>query len=443
MRPRVGDEVQYIVDAFAAKGIQVGVEPRGAGVDYLYAEGELLVLEQYLEPVLRILDRREREPGQEAEAPPEPPEPPEPPQRVLRGLVLVRFTGKRVPEVLEEIDRELGEGCASPNHILTVSPDGEASPCAVGDPEQVPDGIEPFPSVCRSNSGAGVRIFIADTGRLPDAGTHPWLAGVEGPDDPGSPQFHGGKLLPYSGHGTFVAGVLRCMAPAADIYIGDVFATAGSATESDFAISLQAALSGRWDIFHLSIASPTRKDMPLLSFREWMKLLKQRKGIACVAPAGNSGFQRPQWPGASPHVACVGALAADWRSRASFSNYGGWVDAYAPGRDLINAYATGQFDCTMYPDYGQPRHFYGMAKWSGTSFSSPMLTGLIAARMWSTGENAGEAAAALLAEARCRAIPGVGAIVLPCCDRREPHCCDRRETHRCDQREDRCRGGGR
>ena len=63
-----------------------------------------------------------------------------------------------------------------------------------------------------------------------------------------------------------------------------------------------------------------------------------------------------------------------------------------------------------------------MAKWNGTSFSSPILTGLIAARMWRSGENACEAAAALLAEARSRAIPGVGAIVMPCCDRPEARC---------------------
>jgi subtilisin family serine protease len=415
LQRRIGEEVQYIVDAFSAKGINVGVETEGTGVGYLYAEGEVLVLEQHVAQVREILDRRE--PDQQPAAGQARSQEP---QRLLRGLILQRFTGKSVPEVVEQIDRELGEGAATPNHILTVS--GEASPCAATDPIEVYEGTEPFPPVCPSNSGAGVRIFIADTGRLPDADTHPWLAGVDGVDDPASPEFHGGMLGPYTGHGTFVAGVLRCMAPAAEIYIGDVFATAGSAKESDFAITLQAALSGGWDIFHLSIASPTRKNLPLLSFGEWLKLVEQRKGTACVAPAGNSGTSRPHWPGASRHVACVGALAAGGRSRASFSNYGGWVDAYAIGRDIVNAYASGQFDIAMAPYHGQVRRFYGMAKWNGTSFSSPILTGLIAARMWRSGENASEAAAALLAEARSRAIPGVGAIVVPCCDRPEARC---------------------
>ena len=429
MQPRIVDEVDYIIAAFRPKGIGIGIVPERHGLGYMYAEGQLLVRERYLQAVLASLRRQdvrirppEQPPGgqQQDETSGDEYSPDEFP-RVLPGLILLHISGKSVPEVLEVIDRELGEGCATPNHLLTVagnggaSPDGEVGPCAATDPQEVYEGTEPYPGICHCNSGAGVRVYISDTGLLPDAASsHPWLAGVRGGEDPLSPGLTGGLLKPYAGHGTFVAGVLRCIAPAADIYVGNVFQTGGSALETDFVTDLQEALHRGTDIFHLSCASTTRKNLQPLSFWTWRKQLRQHKGIVCVAPAGNSGSRRPHWPAASPEVASVGALAADWRGRASFSNHGGWVDAYAPGRNLVNAYATGRFVCDMVPYLGQVRNFYGMAQWSGTSFSSPIVTGLIADRMWRTGDNGIEAAAAVLNAARSRAIPGVGGIVLPC-----------------------------
>ena len=412
MRPRTADEVSHIRKAFGRENVEIGLERAGDGVGYLYAEGELLVRDQHLQMVRDSLTLQRLQMTIE------------PPRYVLPGLARVGFAGPRVPEVLDALDAELGEGAATPNHLLTVAQifGGEASPCPATDPREVYEGIEPYPSVCQGNGGAGVRVYIADTGLLPDAGSHPWLAGAHGHEDPLSPNLTGGALQPYAGHGTFVAGVVRCLAPDAEIFVDSVFSTAGSALETDFVAALQRALHHGADVFHLSVASPTRKNLQLLTFWAWLGRLEQHKGVVCVAPAGNAGIQRPHWPGASPKVVSVGALAADWRSRASFSNHGGWVDVYAPGRDLVNAYAKGDYICEMVPYAGQLRHFHGMAQWSGTSFSSPIVTGLIAARMWRTGENGAEAAAAVIAEARSKAIPGVGAIALPSClnDRRLP-----------------------
>jgi subtilisin family serine protease len=247
---------------------------------------------------------------------------------------------------------------------------------------------------------------------------HPWLKGVRGTLDKledminaqaDNPQ----TVQPYEAHGTFVAGVIRCMAPRSEIYVANAFKVAGSALESHLARHLDEALAHGYDLFHLSITCPTRKDLPLISIEGWLRRLRSYKGVGCVVAAGNSGYALPTWPAAFPDVVSVGALAADWRSRASFSNYGPWVDVYAPGRSLVNAFAIGDYTCYMAPYTGQSRTFYGMAKWSGTSFSTPVVTGLIAARMSRTGENAQEAAAAFLAEARARAMPGVGPIALP------------------------------
>jgi subtilisin family serine protease len=431
LEPRTFDEVHHIVQRFKTHSSRpvniLGERAADGGVHFMHAERQLVVREEYLDHVRRILGLpipdRTFDPATGV-------------RRVTRGVVELTFApdselGQRdVPGIVDQIDGELGSGTATPNHVLTVA--GEARPCPATEPQEVDAGMEPYPGVRWENGGEGVLIYIADTGLLKGAEeTHPWLQGVSCANDshpwlrgvmseedelPAKKRVDGKEvqeILPYDGHGTFVAGVTRCMAPQADIIVENVFDVAGSALESDFVRKLDAALRLGVDIFHLTVAAPTRNDIALVSLQGWMERLQDYQGVVCVVPAGNSGSRRPSWPAAFPRMISVGALANDLRSRANFSNYGGWVDVYAPGRDLINAYATGTYTCHVRPYEGDKRTFYGMAKWSGTSFSSPIVTGLIASRMSRTGENAQQAAAALLAEARAQEIPGVGPVLLP------------------------------
>jgi len=109
----------------------------------------------------------------------------------------------------------------------------------------------------------------------------------------------------------------------------------------------------------------------------------------------------------------VGALTPDNKDRADFSNFGSWVDLYANGVDLINAFPKGQYVCTEPPNTGEVRRFDGLASWSGTSFSTPTVAGIIAGRMSRTGESARAAADALLAIGSSDAIPGIGSVLSP------------------------------
>ena len=431
--PKVADETRLIVDSFAEPPDEptvIEVYTVNGGIDFMCAAGQVLVREDQLGRVLDILGLP---PGTEGEP-------------VIEGVVLLQLSGGRfdaVVDAVEEIDQRLGRGNVTPDQVMTVS-SGSGSGCSATEPQEVYYEIEPFPSVCHGNCGAGVLIYMADTGLLQDAATHPWLAsGVQvqypvddlDPLDPGPP-----PVIPAcAGHGTFGAGVLRCMAPAADIIMARTLLYGGSEIESNLVRRLGDALALGPDIFHLTMACLSRNDQPLIGFEAWLRLLRRTGGI-CLAPAGNSGFDRPEFPAAFPGVIGVGALGGDWRGRATFSNFGPWVDVYAPGRDIVNAFATGTYQCYVYPygpNNGQPaqtRNFYGMAKWSGTSFSTPIVTGLIAARMSRTGESARQAAASVLAEARSRAIPGVGPVVLPCCHDHDasagpPECCCRPHQH--------------
>jgi hypothetical protein len=426
--PKAEGQVRFIKEEFLRrKKVTVEIEAVNDGIDFMYEKDAILVRDEYLERVEQIVMGPKRAKQTPA-------------VRVVKGVYRLPIGGTRynVVTALAEIDKQLGKLAATPNHLITVAggPPPPVVPCPATEPEEVPDGIEPEPGVCQSSNGEGVRVFIADTGLVEGAAeTHSWLAGVEGDTDPIETP---GKIRPYVGHGTFVAGVARCMAPAADIFVADVFDVAGSALESDAIPKLDAALEQGFDIFNLTISTSTRDNLPLLTFDLWRQQLRQRKGVACVVAAGNNGSYLPFWPAAFPEMFAVGALAANGRNRAGFSNYGGWVDVYAPGRGLINAYATGDYTCIDEPYTGDVRHFYGMARWSGTSFSTPIVTGLIAARMSRTGENGVEAAAALLAKARSKAIPGVGAVLLPC---EIGHCHYHHHMGGCDHCEHSCQPG--
>ncbi len=413
---RIQHQVNHIVEAFAEQAVQpvrinvVAADDRG--IDYMHAEGQLLVQDPHVEFVHGILN-----PGAEFSAAQV--------QRIAPGISLVKSTEggthPAVPAALADIERQLGTGTAAPDHVLTVAPVGN---CPATEPQGAYYDTEPYPSVSPGNGGAGIRVYVADTGLLKDAGAgHPWLKGVHRATDPnGAVQdwdpagitLDGVTTIPpYAGHGTFVAGVIRCMAPQADVIVSNVFKVAGSVLESDLVAELDRALDWGAQVFNLSVAAATRRNLPPLGFDSFRQRLRQYQGVVCIVAAGNHESPQPTYPASYAEMVSVGALGADWRGRARFSNYGGWVDVYAPGRDLVNAYATGPYECYEYPYKGDIRHFYGMARWSGTSFSTPVVTGLVAARMSRTGETGQEAAAALLAEARANAIPGVGAILVP------------------------------
>lgn len=402
----VREQTGRIASEFARKGITVTTALSATGAAFMYATDQILVRKETAEGVRSVLRQRAL---------------PDSGEEVIEGVELINIAqqgsgrAQSVLEVIDEIDQRVGEGAAEPNYVLTAAP--ESGPCPATEPEPAYFDTEPFPGVREvddDGDGRGVRIYVADTGLLADAKTHPWLKGVKGKKDPLDPRA-GALIQPYCGHGTFAAGVARCLAPKAYVYVSNVFKVAGSALESDFVRDLAGALKAGYDIFNLSITTPSRKDLRLLGFEAWLRLADaDPREIVCVAPAGNDGEDKEKfWPAAFDEVISVGALSADWHNRARFSNHGPWVKVYAPGRNLVNAYATGIYECQDAPYAGQIRRFYGMCAWSGTSFSTPVVAGLIADRKSRTGLSARKAAESLLADARTQPIPNVGPILLP------------------------------
>lgn len=84
------------------------------------------------------------------------------------------------------------------------------------------------------------------------------------------------------------------------------------------------------------------------------------QGVVLVAAAGNDNTNAPSYPAGYDNVIAVAATDSD-DSKASFSNYGSWVDVAAPGVDILSTL---------------PNNAYG--SWSGTSMACPHVTGLAA-----------------------------------------------------------------
>ena len=65
------------------------------------------------------------------------------------------------------------------------------------------------------------------------------------------------------------------------------------------------------------------------------------------------------------------------------------MNVYARGRDLVNAFCVGTYNVPLPREHAHGvadvRKFDGLARWSGTSFAAPMVTGAIAAHMSATG----------------------------------------------------------
>jgi subtilisin family serine protease len=395
---RAEGQARLLQETLAGTGQQIAIARRPDGsIDYLYREGEILVRDAYLDRVraaLGALAGEARRPGDRG---------------LIAGVTLLSlapFRHNTVPDALNVIDAQVGDWAATPNHVLSITP---VYTCPATEPDPVPEASQPDPGI-RSGGGSGVLIYVTDTGLLDGAAAaHPWLAGVTGQTD----KLAQGTIPGYAGHGTFIAGVARCMAPSATVTVTDDFTVGGALSEADLVLRLGQALSLGADVISLSAGGCTRKDLPLLSFTAFWDRYRNYKNVILIAAAGNNSDRRPFWPAAFPDVIGVGALAADGRTRAWFSDFGPWVDVYAPGENLVNAYAAGVYTYREPPRMGRVAEFHGMARWSGTSFSTPLVAGLVAARMSETGETGPEAARALLAVARTQRVPGAGPSLWP------------------------------
>ncbi len=250
-----------------------------------------------------------------------------------------------------------------------------------------------FPPRDLTGPGAHPRITVLDTG-LADGVQLPALLAAAGtrmsgdPDEPdsilvtasGTAWATDGWLDPVAGHGTFITGIVEQLAPGCMVRVEHVISGLGDGIESEIVpkILAEAALppGDRPDILSLSFGGAALAGAPALR----SAIAKaQQVGIVVVASAGNDGTSEPQYPAAYDGVVSVGALGED--GPTPWTNYGSWVNACAPGADLVSAFFAKFNGPEPRVNTWDPDDFHGWAAWSGTSFATPVVVAALAREM--------------------------------------------------------------
>lgn len=220
------------------------------------------------------------------------------------------------------------------------------------------------------------KIAIIDTGVDYN---HPDLAGkvIKGYDyvsddwDPMDQNDHGTHAAGIAAAATNNARGIAGMAPNVSIYAVRVLDANGSGSLDDVANGIYHAVDNGAKVVSLSLGGPGSAT----SLQNAVNYAVS-KGVVVVAAAGNENTSAPSYP--AYYSGAIAVAATDRNDlRASFSNYGSWVDVAAPGVDIASTVRNG-----------------GYAYMSGTSMACPLVAG-VAGLLASQGRSASNIRAAI------------------------------------------------
>ncbi|HYJ68555.1 MAG TPA: S8/S53 family peptidase [Nocardioidaceae bacterium] len=251
--------------------------------------------------------------------------------------------------------------------------------------------------------GDGDDAFWRDAGLVEDG----WAPDFEVPEESADGQ------LSHAGHGTFIAGMVRLLAPDANVLSVPVMHGNGVVEEEQVLDALrwlrdrvaEAVDHGRperfVDVVNLSFGRylDPGEDAP---FTEEMRTVLgelSRYGVRVVASAGNRAVKDDVFPATlgedkdvPGHTALVSVGARDPDGTlAAYTSIGDWVTVTAPGTSVVSTLPKfaqtefpqpGDLDATGEPTHPDPNfQASGIGQWSGTSFAAAWVSASIAAKL--------------------------------------------------------------
>jgi thermitase len=179
------------------------------------------------------------------------------------------------------------------------------------------------------------------------------------------------------GHGTHVAGIAAAVTNNSKgvagvgynctIMNGKVLDDSGSGAYSWIANGIIWAADNGANVINMSLGGGSG-DSTLQRAVDYA----WSKGVVVVAAAGNNGVSSPSYP--AYYSNCIAVAATDSSdAKASWSNYGSWVDVAAPGAGIYSTI----------PNHSNKTGMLNYGYLSGTSMATPFVAGE-AALIWAT-----------------------------------------------------------
>lgn len=234
-----------------------------------------------------------------------------------------------------------------------------------------PDADISAESAWEVTKGSGIKIAVLDSGIDPN---HPDLSSkIIAQKD-----FIGTGIDDQYGHGTHVAGIAAASTnnsigisgtcPDCRLIIGKVLNDNGSGPDSIIIQGIIWASDQGAKVINMSFTSISNSTAKQDAIDyAW------NKGAVLVAAAGNNSDTNKNYPAANNRVIAVAATDNN-DQKASFSNYGTWVDIAAPGKAIYSSVPTHTYNMRL----SSPGLLLNYDYLNGASMASPMVSGVVA-----------------------------------------------------------------
>lgn len=172
---------------------------------------------------------------------------------------------------------------------------------------------------------------------------------------------YNGSAIDMTGHGTQVAGIFHSTAPESDVYVYKIINESNEGNLESLIAAMESAIYDEVDIMSMSFGfNEEGKDCYHQDFQLLKSIIDDanKYGIKIIAAAGNDNDKEISVPACFENTIAIGSI--DEEGNPLNFSHGEEMDFVMPGKDIVST------------------SMNGVNMGSGTSFSTPFASGIIA-----------------------------------------------------------------